>query len=94
MNKKIILTFHNEYANLNIDSLRIYEREVKNLKIDKAKLEIAMARAELNRNALAEKADMPIPTICNVYSRGTCKPATAGRIAKALGCDVTEILED
>lgn len=64
------------------------------MKIDKAKLEIAMARAELNRNALAEKADMPIPTICNVYSRGTCKPATAGRIAKALGCDVTEILED
>ena len=65
-----------------------------NLKINKAKLEIAMARAELNRNTLAEKAGMPIPTICNVYSRGTCKPATAGRIAKALGCDITEILED
>lgn len=70
------------------------EREVNNLKINKAKLEIAMARAELNRNTLAEKAGMPIPTICNVYSRGTCKPATAGRIAKALGCDITEILED
>ena len=64
------------------------------MKINKAKLEIAMARAELNRNTLAEKAGMPIPTICNVYSRGTCKPATAGRIAKALGCDITEILED
>lgn len=69
------------------------EREVNNLKINKAKLEIAMARAELNRNTLAEKAGMPIPTICNVYSRGTCKPATAGRIAKALGCDITEIIE-
>ena len=44
-----------------------------------------MARAELNRNTLAEKAEMPIPTICNVYVRGTCKPATAGKIAKALG---------
>ena len=63
------------------------------MKINKAKLEIAMARAELNRNTLAEKAGMPIPTICNVYSRGTCKPATAGRIAKALGCDITEIIE-
>ena len=71
----------------------MYEREVNNLKINKAKLEIAMARAELNRNTLAEKAGMPIPTICNVYSRGTCKPATAGRIAKALGCDITEIIE-
>lgn len=37
------------------------------MKIDKNKLEIAMARAELNRNTLAEKANMPIPTICNVY---------------------------
>lgn len=53
-----------------------------------------MARAELNRNTLAEKADMPVPTVCNVYVRGTCKPATAGRIAKALGVDVTEIIED
>lgn len=68
-------------------------KEVGKLKIDKRKFEIAMARAELNRNTLAEKADMPIPTICNVYTRGTCKPATAGRIAKALGVDVTEIIE-
>lgn len=64
------------------------------MKVDRVKLEIAMARAELNRNTLAERAEMPIPTICNVYARGTCKPATAGRIAKALGVDVTEILED
>lgn len=63
------------------------------MKIDKAKLEIAMARAQLNRNTLAEKAKMPIPTVCNVYTRGTCKPATAGRIAKALGVDVTEIIK-
>lgn len=53
-----------------------------------------MARAELNRNTLAEKANMPVPTVCNVYVRGTCKPATAGRIAKALGVDVVEIIED
>lgn len=64
------------------------------MKVSKKKLEIAMARAELNRNTLAEKANMPIPTICNVYTRGTCKPATVGKIAKALGVDVTEILAD
>ena len=63
------------------------------MKIDKVKLEIAMARAQLNRNTLAEKAKMPIPTVCNVYTRGTCKPATAGRIAEALGVDVTEIIK-
>lgn len=69
-------------------------KEGEKLKINKSKLEIAMARAELNRNTLAEKANMPVPTVCNVYVRGTCKPATAGRIAKAFGVDVVEIIED
>ena len=64
------------------------------MKINKRKLEIAMARAELNRNELSQKANMPIPTICNLYKRQSCKPATIGRIAKALGVDVTELLED
>lgn len=69
------------------------EREVKEVKIDKRKLEIAMARAKLNRDTMARKAGMPIPTVSNVFGRGSCKPATAGRIAEALGVDVTEILE-
>ncbi len=63
------------------------------MKVNKRKLEIAMARAELNRNQLAEKANIPLPTICTAVRRGTCKPATAGRIAKALGVDVTEIID-
>lgn len=64
------------------------------MKISKKKLEIAMARAKMNRNELAKKANMPVPTICNVYRRGTCKPKTAGKIAETLKCDVTEIIED
>lgn len=63
------------------------------MKVDKHKLEIAMARAKLNRDTLAAKAGMPIPTVCNVLQRRSCKPATVGRIAEALGVDVTEILE-
>lgn len=64
------------------------------MKISKKKIEIAMARAELNRDDLAKRANMPVGTICTLYSRGTCRPATVGHIAKALGVDVTEILED
>ena len=64
------------------------------MKICKRKLEIAMARSKLNRNTLAEMAGIPIPAVCNVYKRGSCKPATAGKIAQALGVDVTEIIED
>lgn len=63
------------------------------MKVSKEKLEIAMARAKLNRDDLARKAKMPVPTVCNVYKRGTCKPATVGKIAEALGIDVTEIIE-
>lgn len=69
-------------------------KEGERVKVDKKKLEIAMARAKLNRDMLAAKAEMPIPTVCNVYSRGTCKPATLGRIAEALGVDVTEIIAE
>lgn len=64
------------------------------MKVNRRKLEIAMARAKLNRDGLARKAEMSIPTIQNVLARRSCKPATAGRIAEALGVDVTEILED
>lgn len=64
------------------------------MKLDKKKLEIAMARAKLNRDTLAVKSGLPHPTVCTVYSRCTCKPATAGRIAEALGVDVTEILAE
>lgn len=64
------------------------------LKINRKKLEICMARAQLNRDTLAQKAEMPCTSFYNVYSRCSCRPATAGRIAVALGVDVTEILED
>lgn len=64
------------------------------MRISKKKLELAMARAKVNRNELAERARMPIPTICSALNRGTCKPRTVGRIAEALDVDVTEILED
>ena len=69
-------------------------KEVETVKVSKKKLEIAMARAKLNRNELAEKAEMPLPTICTVVKRGTGKPGPVGKIAGTLGVDVTEILED
>lgn len=64
------------------------------MKLSRKKVELAMARAELNRNQAAEKAGMSIPSYCAAISRESCKPATAGKIARALGVDITEILED
>lgn len=63
------------------------------MKISRKKLEIARARACMSTNDLY-KAGIAQGTWCRVIGTGNCKPETAGKIAKALGCDVTEILAD
>lgn len=63
------------------------------MKIDKGKLIVSMARAQLCRSEVAERAGLSVNTLSGALSRGSCKPATAGKIAKALGVDVTEIIE-
>ncbi len=63
------------------------------MKVNRDKLELAMARVCMNPADLAEKAELPRPTLNNAIVGRDVHPGTAGRIAKALGCDVTEILE-
>lgn len=64
------------------------------MKINRKKIECAMARKKMNRKGLCEAADIPIGTLQNVLNRCNCLPATAGKLADALNVDVTEILED
>lgn len=64
------------------------------MKIDRKKIECAMARKKINRAELSKKANVPIGTLCNALSRGNCLPITAGKLAEALNVDVTELLED
>lgn len=63
------------------------------LKLDKRKLEIAMANACMNTVDLQKATEMPMPTVAGAVSGKSIRPATAGRIAKALKCDVTEIID-
>lgn len=63
------------------------------MKTDKRKLELAMARACLEPNDLAKRAAMPRPTLNKVLSGLRVRPATLGKVAKALGVDVSEIIE-
>lgn len=59
------------------------------MKIDEAKLDIERARKVLKLNELGvSKA-----TIKRIRAGEEIKPCTVGKIAKALGCDVTDILE-
>jgi DNA-binding Xre family transcriptional regulator len=52
-----------------------------------------MARAGMNVSNLADKSDISRNGLFAIRRGRNCKPATVGRIARALGCDVTEILE-
>ena len=63
------------------------------MKVNRHKLELAMARVCMNTVDLQKAADLPRPTLNNAIMRKDVRPATAGRIAKALGVDVTEIID-
>lgn len=62
------------------------------MKLDRKKYMIARARACMGPREL-EKAGVPRGTLCRALSGKGLRPETAGRIAKALGVDVTEIIE-
>ena len=64
------------------------------MKISKLKLQIALARAQMNPYDLCRAVGIQYQTYRRLSSGSNCKPATVGKIAKALGVDVTEILED
>ena len=63
------------------------------LKLDKKKLEIAMANACMTTAKLQKAAEMPRPTLDGALAGKNVRPATAGKIAKALEVPVTEIIE-
>lgn len=63
------------------------------MKLDRKKFIIARARACMGQ-AEFEAAGVPKGTLCRAMSGAGLKPETLGKIAKALGVDVTEIMKD
>lgn len=64
------------------------------MKVNRKKLQLAMANACLNSKDLAVKAEMPRPTLNNAITGRSVRPATIGKIAKALDVPVEQIIED
>lgn len=64
------------------------------MKANRGKVEIAMANCCMNIKDLQEITGMPRATINNVLKGKAVKPATIGKIAKALNVNVIEILEN
>lgn len=62
------------------------------MKINRVKFDTARARACMGV-ADFERAGIPKGTLNRAMSGRGLKPETAGKIAKALGVDVTEIIE-
>lgn len=61
--------------------------------INDAKFEVALANSAMNKSELAERAGMTRQRLCVVLNSKKITPKSAGRIAKALGVDVTEIVD-
>lgn len=64
------------------------------MKVNRKKLELALARACMSTGDLVKKSAMPRPTVNNVITGRDVRPATIGKIARALDVDVTDILEE
>lgn len=64
------------------------------MKAEKIKLDLAMARACMNSADLAEASGMPPQTVNGVIRGRSVRPATLGRIAKALGVDPAELIAE
>ena len=62
------------------------------MKADRKKLELAMANACITPAQLSQRADMPRPTVNGVIVGRNVRPATLGRVAKALGVSVSDLL--
>ena len=64
------------------------------MKIDKWKYRMACARACMNTRDVLEESGVKRNTLNTCLSRQGGSPATIGKIARALGVDVLDILED
>lgn len=64
------------------------------MKANRRKLELAMARACMESRDLPIAAGLPRPTVQNLIVGKSVRPATLGRVAKALGVDPEEIVDD
>ena len=64
------------------------------MKISRAKIERIMAIKGLSVSQVAQAADLLPQNISIAKRRESCAPATAGKLAKALGVDVREIMKE
>lgn len=63
------------------------------MRLNKQNYNVLRARNCLNNSSIAEMATIRKATLCRALNGKECKPETIGKIAKALNCDVLDIIE-
>ena len=64
------------------------------MRIDTNKVQLLLAELEMTKTDLAAKSGICRQNISIILGRGSCTPATAGKIAKALDIPVAEIVKE
>lgn len=64
------------------------------MRIKSIEIKLLMAEQGINQTDLAERCGVSRQNISTILARGTCSVITAGRLAKALGTDVREIIKE
>ena len=64
------------------------------MKLNARKIKLLLAEREMNQSDLAVKIGVNRQQVNDILGRESCSLKTLGRIAKALGVDVTEILKE
>ena len=64
------------------------------MKVNKKKMQIALARKCMSLSVAAKVADMPYQSVLNAQKGRGISPVTLGKIARALGVDPEEIVDN
>lgn len=62
------------------------------MKINAIKIETRLAELGITKAEMAKRCAMSRQNISTIVLRGTCEPKTAGKLAKGLGVEVSDII--
>ncbi|NBI82073.1 XRE family transcriptional regulator [Clostridiaceae bacterium] len=74
-------------------NLEIHKKGGVVMKIDCLKIEMALAENGLSKSQYARRCKISRQNLSTILRRGSCEPATAGKLANGLGVPVREIIE-
>lgn len=64
------------------------------MRLDCLKIEMVLAENGLNKSQFAEQCKISRQNLSTILRRGSCEPATAGKLAHGLGVSVKEIIKE